>query len=131
MGAEGRVSREINDAAGGFDHISTPQGTITVEDAASGKCVAGDAMTTVVRATGSESPQSSSCTGLDAVGPQQTGYAERDDELGLGPDLRGDEGVAQVEMIVVVVAEEHEIDAGKIVESHAWRGAAAARSRSK
>ena len=28
-------------------------------------------------------------------------------------------------MIVVVVAEEHEIDAGKIVESHAWRAAAA------
>ena len=64
--------------------------------------------------------------GTDALGPQQTGDAERDDELGL-PASRQPAQSGEIQMIVVIVAEEHNIDAGKILPPHA-RLAAAART---
>ena len=123
MVAEGRVSREINDAAGGFDHIAAPQRPIAVEDAARGKMHGGDAVNGGSRDRQRIAPIEF-VHGADAVGPQQTGYAERNDELGLAAIRQPAQG-GEIQMIVVVVAEEHDIDAGKIVEPHAWRAAAA------
>lgn len=44
MGAEGRISGEIDKAAGGFYHISAPEGTISVEEPARGKVYGGYAV---------------------------------------------------------------------------------------
>ena len=64
--------------------------------------------------------------GTDSLGAQQPGYAERNNELGL-PAIRQPSQSGKIQMIVVIVAEEHNIDAGKVLPSHA-RLAAAART---
>ena len=58
----------------------------------------------------------------DAVGSQQLADSDGNDELRLfsvrQPAQRG-----QIQMIVVIVAEQHDIDAGKILPPHAGRTA--------
>ncbi len=125
MVAEGRVSREINDAAGGFDHVAAPQSPIAVEDSARGKMHRGDAVDGGSRDRQRIAPIEF-VHGTDAVGPQQTGHAKRNDELGLAARAEPAQG-GEIQMIVVIVAEEHDIDAGKIFATHP-RLAAAART---
>ena len=61
--------------------------------------------------------------GTDVVGPQQSGDARWNDEL-LMSKIRQPPQSSKIQMIVVVVAEQHDIDTGKIVQPHP-RGPAA------
>ena len=66
--------------------------------------------------------------GTDSLGAQQPGYAEWNDELAL-PAIRQPPQGGKIQMVVVIVAEEHGIDAGKIFPSHTRRPAAARTNR--
>lgn len=125
MGAEGSVSREIDDAAGGFDHISAPECAIAIEESTRGKMHGGHAVDGC-RCEREGIAPIEFVDGSDVPGAQQTGYAERNDESGLRA-LGEQPESGEIEMIVMIMAQEHEIDPGKIVETHA-RGAAAART---
>ena len=56
--------------------------------------------------------------GADSPGSQQPGYPGRNDELRL-PTIRQPAQGGKIQVIVVIVAEEYGIDAGKILPPHA------------
>ena len=66
--------------------------------------------------------------GADPLGSQQPGDSGRNNKLRLSAIRQPAQG-SQIQMIVVIVAEEHGIDAGKILPPHARLPAAARTDR--
>src|SRR2546422_8869726 len=127
MTSEPGVSREVYEPALIFDHIPAPQSPVAIEDSWRRKMQRRNAVN-----GGSGEWQRFApiqfVDGADAPGSQQPGYPGRNDELGFSKIRQPAQG-GKIQMIVVIVAEEHGIDAGKILPPHSRLSAAARTDR--
>src|ERR1700756_2068712 len=108
MIAESRVSREINDAVRSFDHISAPQSPVAIEEPSRRKMQRRHAV------NGSYSKWQRFAPiqfmgGADAMGLKQPPHPGRNNELGISA-LRQPAQGRDIQVIVVIVAEKHDID---------------------
>jgi hypothetical protein len=123
MAAEGRVAGEVVDSARRLDHISAPQSPVAVEESSRRKMHGRHA----VNEGCAERPRFAPIEFVDradVLRSQQPGYSGRNNELRLSAS--GEPAQAgKVEMIVMIVTEEHGIDAGQVLPPHARHPAAA------
>ena len=117
MTAEAGIAGEVNDLARGFDDESAPECAIAVERSARRKVQRGDAVNVRPRNCDGFAPVEFTHR-TDALCAKQAGYTRGNDEAGL-PALRQSPETGKVQMVIVIVAEEHDIDAGEILPSHA------------
>ena len=110
VGAEGGVGGEIGEASTRFDDEAAPECAVTVERGARGEVHRGNAMDGGVAERKGLSPVEF-VGRADSVRLEKSGEAERDYELRFAAagefSQRG-----EIEMVVVVVTEQNDVDAG-------------------
>jgi len=115
---ESGVTGEIDHAPGGFDHVATPQRPVAIEHSASGKMQRRHAVDLASGEWKRMAPVQF-LDRADVLRSQQGCDSGRDDELGRST-IRQPAQAVKIQMVVVIVTNEHDVDSRKIFESHAW-----------
>src|ERR1700761_3287625 len=116
--AEAGIAGEINDTVGGLDDVAAPESLVAVERAAVGEVHGGDAVDGGLGDGVGIAPIELVGRG-EILGTEQARDAQGSDENGLAaagePAERG-----EIQVIIVIVAEEHNVDGREMLFSYAW-----------